>query len=235
MHIASYNWIYEADKDSLIGLMYEMFTDSFAREMELYIHANLNADGVVDSPEFNGFWLFNQEDQDYEISREKCNYVLNFIMKNLVLFRRFNEKSTRTNLRNIYDDYVNCTHDVCMVLKTSFDNETMLLTGDASKKVFNRLIREKKDITASYLKIPHHGSKYNMNKKILDIINPAVAIISHDNGHFGKARDTHPNTEILNLLLQKNIEILLTNDVVKGGVTVMRKNKHYMDSYVDIC
>lgn len=100
--------------------------------------------------------------------------------------------------------------------------------------MFNRLIREKKDITASYLKMPHHGSKHNMNKKILDKINPQVAIISHDNGHFGKAKDTHPNTEILNLLSQKNIEILLTNDVVKDGITVIKKDKHNKNPYVDI-
>ena len=88
--------------------------------------------------------------------------------------------------------------------------------------MFNRLIREKKDITASYLKMPYPGSKHNI-KKILDKINPEVAIISHDNGRFGTAKDTHPNTEILNLLSQKNIEILLTNDVVKDGITVMKK------------
>ena len=69
---------------------------------------------------------------------------------------------------------------------------------------------------------------------MLDKINPQVAIISHDNGHFGKAKDTHPNTEILNLLSQKNIEILLTNDVVKDGITVMKKEKHNKNSYVDI-
>lgn len=234
MHVESYNWIFEADKDSLVGFMHEVFTDSFAKEMELYIRANSNGQSEVDSHEFNHFWLFNREDVVDEVSHMKCNYVLDFIMRNIVLFRKFNAKNTRMNLRNIYDDYVKCTHDVCMVLKTNFDGKEVLLTGDASKKVFNRLIREKKDITASYLKMPHHGSKHNMNKKILDKINPEVAIISHDNGHFGKAKDTHPNTEILNLLSQKNIEILLTNDVVKDGITVMKKDKHNKNSYVDI-
>lgn len=91
----------------------------------------------------------------------------------------------------------------------------MLLTGDASKKVFNRLIREGKDISATYLKMPHHGSKHNMNKKILSEISPKVAIISHNNGHFGAAKDTHPNQEILELLYNEKIKILLTNDVKK--------------------
>ena len=155
-------------------------------------------------------------------------------MQNRELFKKFNDKSSRDNFRRIYKNYVRCTHDVCIVLKTSFEGEEMLLTGDASKKVFKRLIWEGKDISASYLKMPHHGSKHNMDKKILRKISPDVAIISHDNGHFGTAKDTHPNQEILELLQNENIRILLTNDVVKNNVVIMEKRSHEKDYYVDI-
>ena len=114
------------------------------------------------------------------------------------------------------------------------EDETMLLTGDASKKVFKRLIQERKDISASYLKMPHHGSKHNMNKKILKEIDPKVAIISHDNGHFGTAKDTHPNQEILELLQKEKIEILITNDIRKDNMIIMEKDKHSTDPYVKI-
>ena len=96
--------------------MYEVFNDSFAKEVELYIRANPNEKSEVDLQEFNHFWLFNRKDAVYEVSHMKCNYVLDFIMRNIVLFRKFNAKNTRKNLRDIYDDYVKCTHDVCMVL-----------------------------------------------------------------------------------------------------------------------
>ena len=234
MSVESYDWIGEIEEKELIELMNEVFTKSFAREMELYIRTNSNNYYMVDSPRFNEFWLHHDDSINREFARIKCNYVLDFIMKNIELLRMFNDKSNRESLRKIYSGYVKCTHDVCTVLKTTFNNETMLLTGDASKKVFNRLIREGKDISASYLKMPHHGSKHNMSKKILHEIHPDVAIISHNNGHFGKAIDTHPNQEILTLLQSENIKILITNDVIKKGITIMKKYNHNKDLYVEI-
>lgn len=233
--IDSYDWIHEVGENDLIFLMDEVFTREFAREMEIYIRSNKTRyNNIVDSQEFNRFWLYSEDDRGREIRDAKCNYVLNFIMQNRELFKKFNDKSSRDNFRRIYKNYVRCTHDVCIVLKTSFEGEEMLLTGDASKKVFKRLIWEGKDISASYLKMPHHGSKHNMDKKILRKISPDVAIISHDNGHFGTAKDTHPNQEILELLQNENIRILLTNDVVKNNVVIMEKRSHEKDYYVDI-
>lgn len=233
--IDSYDWIHEVDEIDLIQLMDEVFTKEFVREMTIYIRSNSTKyNNIVDSQEFNRFWLYDENERGREISDAKCNYVLNFIVQNRELFKNFNEKSTRDNFKKIYKNYVKCTHDVCIVLKTFFEDTTMLLTGDASKKVFKRLIREGKDISATYLKMPHHGSKYNMDKKILNKISPKVAIISHDNGHFGAAKDTHPNLEILELLQNEKIKILITNDVIKGNVTIMKKHNHDKDSYVSI-
>lgn len=229
----SVDWLREMDKDDLIRLMYEVFTKGFAQEMELYIRESSNIYRMADSPNFNRFWLYIEEERG-ETKHAKCNYVLNFFMDNIALFREYNNKATRHNLRKIYRNYVKCTHDVCVVLRTSFDNETFLLAGDASKKVFNRLIREGKDISAAYLKMPHHGSKHNMNAKILNKIRPKTAIISHDNGHFGASKDTHPNQEILNLLQKKKIRILITNDVIKNNMTIMEKRNHREDKYVNI-
>lgn len=233
--IDSYDWIHEMYEDELIQLMDEVFTQDFVREMEIYIRSNRTRNhNIVDSKEFNSFWLYHENERGKEISDAKCNYVLNFIMHNRKMFMDFNENSTRDNLKRIYKEYVKCTHDVCIVLKTTFKDNKMLLTGDASKKVFNRLIREGKDISAKYLKMPHHGSKHNMNKKILNKISPQVAIISHNNGHFGAAKDTHPNQEILELLQNEKIKILITNDVVKGDVTIMKKLNHDQDPNVSI-
>ena len=233
--IDSYDWIHEVGERDLIQLMSDVFTKEFVREMEIYIRSNSTRySNIVDSQEFNRFWLYGENDRGRETSDAKCNYVLNFMMQNRELFKKFNEKSTRDNLKEIYKNYVKCTHDVCMVLKTFFEDKKMLLTGDASKKVFKRLIREGKDISATYLKMPHHGSKHNMNKKILSEISPEVAIISHDNGHFGSAKDTHPNQEILELLQNEKIKILLTNDVKKGDVIIMKKDNHDKDYYVNI-
>ena len=234
MFIESNDWIGETETNYLVQLMHEIFTESFAREMEIYIRTYASGNTVVDSREFIDLWLPPLKQNNIELTHAKCNYVLDFIMANAELLRNFNAKSNRRNLQQIYSEYAKNTHDVCMVLKTNFNGETMLLAGDASKKVFNRLIKEGTDISASYLKMPHHGSKYNMNQKILNKINPRVAIISHDNGHFGRSEDTHPNQEVLNLLSSKNINVLITNDVVKNGVTIMDKHRYNNDAYVDI-
>ena len=159
--IDSYDWIHDVDESDLFQVMDEVFTKKFVQDMELYIRSNNAGYNIVDSQEFNRFWLYGEDER--EISVAKCNYVLSFFMQNRELFKRFNEKSTRDNFKRIYKNYVKCTHDVCTVLKTFFDDETMLLTGDASKKVFKRLIREGEDISATYLKMPHHGSKHNMD------------------------------------------------------------------------
>lgn len=232
--IDSYNWIHEVEINGLISLMKEVFTQKFAREMEIYIHSISTSNNIVDSQEFNLYWLYDEDGIGGEINAAKCNFVLNFIMQNIEMFKIFNEKSTRDNLKIIYEKYVKCTHDICIVLKTTFKNKSVLLTGDASKKVFKRLIREGKDISAEYLKMPHHGSKQNMNRKILNQISPKAAIISHNNGHFGTAKDTHPNQEILDLLQNEKIKILLTNDVVKRDLTIMKKDDHYNDPYISV-
>lgn len=233
MIIDSFDWLRETDHDDLIRLMYEVFTDEFAREMDIYIQNSRNNYRIGNGLEQKYFLPYIEESQD-NVRHAKCNYVLSFIMENITLFRNFNNKASRENLRKIYKNYVKCTHDVCVVLKTSFDNVPFLLTGDASKKVFRRLIGEGKDISATYLKMPHHGSKHNMNGEILKKINPQTAIISHDNGHFGKSEDTHPNQKILNLLTKNKVRILITNDVIKGNEIIMKKDNHKEDDYVNI-
>ena len=232
-----FNWIDETDIRDLVETFNEVFSKPFAREMEMYIYNFSRGNrslGTNDTAAFNEFWLYGGEEQDPQIERNKCNYVVNFLFKNVPLFNSFNVRSTRTNMRKIYNRYVNCTHDVCMVLMTYFYQQKMLLTGDASKKVFNRLISEGIDISASYLKMPHHGSKHNISERILKCINPEVAIISHDNGHFGKSKDTHPNMEVLEWLQRMGIKILLTNDVRKNGQIIMKKQNHSSDNFVTI-
>lgn len=238
----TYDWLGEMNKYDLFQIMQEIFEPTYAEIMERYIRHS--SDGrimkYVDSREIDDIFLWGdternlQLEQRPDIQRNKGNYVINFVMENLELFREFNSKPTRKNLRKIYNNYVSCTHDVCVVLRAKYPEGAFLLTGDASKKVFYRLLEEKKDISADYLKVPHHGSKHNLDEKILTEINPSVAIISHNNGRFGKAKDPHPNMEILTLLQKKQIKILITNDVVKGELTYMQKEKHVNDDNVDI-
>lgn len=232
----SYDWLHEMDKDAIRTVMTEFFTAEFADEMVVYFQAAEEKYMAEDSMRFYRYWLGNRQEEEGRLLGIKCNYVMNFIVENTLLFRRFNMERSRKVLKKIYKNYVKCTHDVCLVMKMCYPGEkSMLLTGDASKKVFKRLIRENpKAISAYYLKMPHHGSKHNMDEAILDSINPKSVIISHNNGRFGKAKDSHPNQEVLDMLADRSIKILITNDVVKNGIRVMKKELHKKDTLVEI-
>ncbi|MCR5480041.1 MAG: MBL fold metallo-hydrolase [Ruminococcus sp.] len=216
-----------SNDSALRNLMYDLFTESFARDMEIYLHAQMHEDyNNSNAPFFHDFWLMTSENDNFESSVyiSKCNFVLNFFIDNLELLKMFNVNSNRKNLRKIHSRYIKSSHDVCTVLRSDYSGITMLHTGDASKNVFYRLLEEGKDISASCLKMPHHGSKNNMNKRILNNIDPEVAIISHNNKQFGKAKDKHPHKEILNMLLERKIRVVVTNDVVREDITIMKSS-----------
>lgn len=219
------DYIEEMDEQEIHVLMEELFPADFAGALQKYFKIH---DGAMYEMGSNIFrdWM-NVRDYDIPYDAAKKEFVFGFILKNLEEIREFNRTGKRKYLLKIYRNYVKCSHDVCTVLKMEFQNKgSVLLAADASKKVFRRLMREGTDISARYLKMPHHGSKNNMNRKILEAINPEVAIISHKNGCFGKAKDSHPHQEVLNLLKEKKIKVLITNDVVKKGMTIMKKAKH---------
>ncbi len=98
--------------------------------------------------------------------------------------------------------------------------QSILMTGDADRSVFNRLIKKGHSIKADILKVPHHGSKKSIGYRILKKIAPQIAIISHDNGLFGKAKDPHPNIEVINALKKLTIKTYYTNDVIKAGKVI---------------
>lgn len=235
----TFNWLKEASVEDLSEVMSEIFEPMFAQSMEIYLRTRARGRGIVDSAEILDITLdeYISEQQDIyedEIYIRKGSYVVDFIMRNLPLLRLFNSAPERETLRTIYGDFVKCAHDACMVLRAKYCGKTFLLTGDASKKVFRRLMRKSVNISADYLKIPHHGSKRNISRDILEAIHPEVAIISHDNRRFGRATDSHPNMEVLELLEEEGIRIMLTNDVCKNKITCMRKSAHSGDGFVDM-
>lgn len=119
----------------------------------------------------------------------------------------------------MYSHYELTANKASIVFKYQHENPNLvfLFTGDADKSVFYRLIDEKKSLKSNILKIPHHGSRNNIDDDILNEIVPDIAIISHNNGVFGRSKDAHPHWEIIDLLEYKKIETHYTNDVIKSG------------------
>ena len=74
-------------------------------------------------------------------------------------------------------------------------NIRFLLTGDASSASLRDIYDSRKgDIAGCVLKVPHHGSKHNLNSAIIDDLNPSASIIS------AVGSQKHPNVAIVRYL-----------------------------------
>lgn len=223
----SKNWLSEAEFHKVEEEINKLFEEQFAKKFLNYVQAQRQSHG--NDHAFSREFLLNHVKDDYaqiiKMARAGCKMVLEFISNNYNIMSTFNCYPSKTNLNNIIKQYKITAHDACIVTRLFHEGESYLLSGDASKSVFYRLIQNG-SIHADYFKIPHHGSSKNLDEKILQYISPKIAIISHGNAKFGQAKDTHPNQKILDLLTKKKIKILVTNDVVKNGKVVLKKTPY---------
>ncbi|OGM19320.1 hypothetical protein A2955_05090 [Candidatus Woesebacteria bacterium RIFCSPLOWO2_01_FULL_37_19] len=105
-------------------------------------------------------------------------------------------------------------NDFSVVAIMSFKGFDALLTGDISPDQENQIITAGLAKDVNYIKVPHHGSKNGLTKQMLDATSPEVAVISSGkNNSYG-----HPHAEVLQMLREKDIRILRTDEV--GDVVV---------------
>ena len=67
------------------------------------------------------------------------------------------------------------------------DEEKFLFMGDACRNSFDNIPSHKKDViqNVDFLKIPHRGSKHNLDNEMINYIHPKVAFISTEKyGHY---------------------------------------------------
>ena len=109
------------------------------------------------------------------------------------------------------------SNDNSLVINLKYANFEAILTGDAPKEILNKiLVKEPLD----YIKLSHHGSKTGTDAFTLDSFMPKLAIISVGRNNYG-----HPNEEVLNLLKERNIKTLRTDEV--GDVEVESDGKDF--------
>ena len=104
-------------------------------------------------------------------------------------------------------------NDYCTVLSVKNKTSKILLTGDISKEIEEKI---KDDIEENYtvLKVAHHGSNYSSSEKFLKKVNPKYSIISvGKNNSYG-----HPGNETMERLRKQGGEIYRTDE--KGGITI---------------
>lgn len=126
---------------------------------------------------------------------------------------------SRGYLRNLLlSSYTLNANQASIVFKHEFGGTKYLFTGDADTNVFYRIERDGHNIQSNFLKVPHHGSRHCLDRHILGLINPDVAVVSHNNRRFGRSTDPHPHREVIDLLDNLAIETHYTNDVIKDRI-----------------
>lgn len=100
------------------------------------------------------------------------------------------------------------TNAASVTAKLFFGENSFLFTGDLPTDGENKLINDNLPLSASVLKISHHGSSSATSEQFLEKVSPQGAIISVGKGN----RYGHPNAEVLERLKNKNIKIFRTDE-----------------------
>lgn len=109
------------------------------------------------------------------------------------------------------------SNDNSLVIDLKYGDFEAMLTGDAPKKILNAILVNQ---PLDYLKLSHHGSKTGTDAFTLDNFMPKLAIISVGKNNYG-----HPNEEVLNLLKERNIKTLRTDEM--GNVEIESDGKSW--------
>lgn len=92
------------------------------------------------------------------------------------------------------------------VLKVSFGEMDIIMTGDAEKEVEEEILLSGENIDAEIYKVGHHGSDTSNTNEFLDAITPDYALISTGNKY------GHPLKSTMEKLEEREIEVYRTDE-----------------------
>lgn len=107
-----------------------------------------------------------------------------------------------------YDDL----NDYSVVIKLTYKNQSVLLTGDASYESEMDMVKSGEDLSASLLLTPHHGSSSSSSAKLLSAVNPEYTVIQVG----AENKYGHPTDKVLKRLQKQQIKVF-RNDL-QGSV-----------------
>lgn len=105
-------------------------------------------------------------------------------------------------------------NETSIVLKITYGNTRFLFTGDAGRASEMDILEAGFDLSATVLKVGHHGSDTSTSYPFLREVMPQYAIIS-----VGKDNDySHPTEEVLSRLRDADVVVLRTD--MQGDIVV---------------
>jgi competence protein ComEC len=101
------------------------------------------------------------------------------------------------------------TNDGSVVAKLSYGDTSMMLTGDASIKTEEIILKENSptQLHSTILKVGHHGSRTSTSPEFAKVISPTYALISDGKDN----KYGHPHQETLDVLSSFGTKILRTD------------------------
>ena len=150
-------------------------------------------------------------------------------------FELFKEMSKKFNIKNVYagdsftidkvefkvlwpsKDFLNRKitdiNDVSIIILLDYGDFEVLLTGDATDKVLGKIdldsVKSLIDGEFDVLKVPHHGSKYSLEKRFYADLKPKKCIISV--GAINKFG--HPSPDAIKYFEETGCEIFRTDEM----------------------
>jgi competence protein ComEC len=95
-----------------------------------------------------------------------------------------------------------------IVLRITYNNQSVLFTGDIDTTIEDYLDTKYGDqLSATVLKVAHHGSRYASSTEFLDHVKPKFAYIEVGEGN----RYKHPHAEALDRLQQVGAKVMRTD------------------------
>lgn len=108
---------------------------------------------------------------------------------------------------NAYNGTNSDTNNSSIVLRLTYGEVTVLLTGDAEKAAEEKMLRNRYNLKAHILKVAHHGSKTSSSERFLGQVGPEAAVISCGlNNRYGLPKD-----EILRRFERKRVKMSRTD------------------------
>lgn len=110
-------------------------------------------------------------------------------------------------------------NDYSIVIKVVYGGTSFLFTGDAEEKSESEMLSSGLDLSATVLKVGHHGSRTSTGQDFLTKVNPKYAVISvGDVNSYG-----HPTQDAMDRLKAKNIPVYRTDE--SGTVVAVSDGK----------
>jgi len=121
----------------------------------------------------------------------------------------------------------NDINDNSIVLRLTYGNFSILLTGDIGEIPEERLVNNTDIKDMDILKVAHHGSKYSSTKEFLQSVNPQIAVILvGENNRYG-----HPHLETFERLNNhESIQHIFRTDIDGTIILITDGNQYAMKS-----